>query len=89
MCILLGFLYYNLHDLLRESFKSTHNGNVVFVCPYTSFNEILKGLPLNLVSSYLRHVCQTDFIRLRTDKCSTLLHVLCSADRATRYNLCK
>jgi len=41
---------------------------------YVLFTEILKGLPLNLVSSNLRHVWQTVLIRLRTDKSDALVH---------------
>jgi hypothetical protein len=41
---------------------------------YISFAKILKGFPLNVVSSNLRNFGQRAFIQLRKYTCTTLIH---------------
>jgi len=60
---------YGKASLLRIMEKSC-----LSVRPYVSFTEVLKRFTLNLVSSNLRHVCQTVLIRLHADKLAALVH---------------
>jgi len=60
---------YGKASLLRIMEKSC-----LSVRPYVLFTEILNGLPLNIVSSNLRHFWQTVLIRLCTEKRDALFH---------------